>query len=108
MYLIIGAREPNIAGYHLGDNAMWGKHTNYEATTRIPMMFHIPGVTSPDSDFRYIDVLAGNLTHTAQRPTPVQPRLRTDALVEAVDLYPTLAELAGLMNLVSLVLYIIV
>ncbi|KAK7097483.1 iduronate 2-sulfatase-like [Littorina saxatilis] len=83
-------------GYHLGDNAMWGKHTNYEATTRIPMMFHIPGVTSPDSDFRYIDVLAGNLTHTAQRPTPVQPRLRTDALVEAVDLYPTLAELAGL------------
>jgi len=57
-------------GYHLGDHGMWTKHTNYEQANRIPMIISAPGVTKPES--------------------------RSGALVETVDIYPTLCELAGL------------
>ncbi|HNQ89760.1 MAG TPA: sulfatase [Verrucomicrobiota bacterium] len=57
-------------GYHLGDHGMWTKHTNYEEANRIPLVVVAPGVA--------------------------QPGTVTQALVETVDLYPTLAELAGL------------
>ncbi len=57
-------------GFHLGDHGIWTKHTNYEQATRIPLMIAAPGVTR-----------AGTVT---------------EQLTESVDLYPTLAELAGL------------
>jgi iduronate 2-sulfatase len=57
-------------GWHLGDHGMWCKHSNYEEATRIPLLIMAPGVTKPGT--------------------------RTRALVETVDLYPTLCELAGL------------
>lgn len=57
-------------GWHLGDHGMWCKHTNYEQATHIPLLISVPGVTKPGT--------------------------RTEALAETVDLYPTLAELAGL------------
>jgi iduronate 2-sulfatase len=57
-------------GWHLGDHGWWCKHDNYEQTTRIPLLVSAPGVTK-----------AGT---------------RTSALAETVDIYPTLAELAGL------------
>ncbi len=56
-------------GWHLGDHGMWCKHTNYEQATRIPLLVSIPGTTSG-----------------VHRPQ----------LVESVDVYPTLCELAGL------------
>ncbi len=55
-------------GWHLGDHGMWCKHTNYEQATRIPLLVAAPGAKA---------------THS-------------QALVETVDLYPTLADLAGL------------
>ncbi len=57
-------------GWHLGDHSMWCKHTNYEQATRIPFMIAAPGTSK-----------AG--THSP-------------AMVETVDLFPTLLELAGL------------
>jgi iduronate 2-sulfatase len=57
-------------GWHLGDHGMWCKHSNYEEATRIPLLIAAPGVTTPGT--------------------------RTRALVETIDLYPTLCELAGL------------
>ena len=57
-------------GWHLGDHGMWCKHTNYEQAARIPLIVVAPGVTA---------------SATA-----------SDALVESVDVYPTLCELAGL------------
>ncbi|MBB3209461.1 iduronate 2-sulfatase [Rhodopirellula rubra] len=59
-------------GFHLGDHGFWTKHTNYEQAARIPIFIVAPGVTQPNSQ-------------TAQ-------------LTETVDIYPTLAELAGLPN----------
>lgn len=57
-------------GYHLGDHGSWTKHTNYEQANRIPIIVVAPGVTEPGS--------------------------QSMALVETVDLYPTLCQLAGL------------
>lgn len=56
-------------GWHLGDHSIWCKHTNFEQAARIPLI-----IADPDG--------AGNA--------------RTSALIETVDLYPTLAELAGI------------
>jgi arylsulfatase A-like enzyme len=55
-------------GFHLGDHGMWGKHTTMEQANRVPMMIHVPGEK-------------GGYATT---------------LVELLDLFPTLAELAGL------------
>lgn len=57
-------------GFHLGDLGIWTKHTNYEQANRIPIFIIAPGVTKPGSS--------------------------TKQLAESVDIYPTLAELAGL------------
>jgi len=57
-------------GWHLGDMGVWGKATNYEVATRVPLMIWTP------------DMPAGARGRT------------TDVLVELVDMYPTLCELA--------------
>lgn len=57
-------------GFHLGDQGMWGKHTNFEQSTLTPLIIRSPEVARPGS--------------------------QTEALVELVDIFPTLCELAGL------------
>ncbi len=57
-------------GMHLGENGQWGKLTNFEAATRVPLIIAAPGARAPGT--------------------------ATDALVELVDLYPSLCDLAGL------------
>ncbi|WP_303317282.1 sulfatase [Flavivirga abyssicola] len=59
-------------GWHLGDMGIWGKATNYEIATRVPMMIWTP------------DMPEGSQGKT------------TNALVELIDMYPTLADLTGL------------
>jgi len=73
-----GVRENTIIllwsdhGWHLGDMGIWGKATNYEIATRVPMIIWTP------------DMPAENRGKS------------TNALVELIDMYPTLTELAGL------------
>jgi iduronate 2-sulfatase len=57
-------------GWHLGDHGMWTKHTNYEQATRIPLLVVAPGIT--------------------------RAKQHASALVETVDIFPTLCELARL------------
>jgi arylsulfatase A-like enzyme len=71
----LGIRENTIImlwgdhGWHLGEHGIWGKATNYEIATRVPLIVSAPGRSH----------------NTA-----------SDALVELVDMYPTLSELANL------------
>ncbi len=72
-----GLREKTIVavlgdhGYHLGDKGgLWRKNTLYEASLRVPLIVSVPALASPGA--------------------------AASGLVELVDLYPTLVELAGL------------
>ena len=57
-------------GWHLGEMGIWGKATNYEIATRVPFIVWTP-------DMKY-------------------PGRSTNGIVELLDVYPTLCELAGL------------
>lgn len=54
-------------GWHLGEMSAWGKMTNYEVGTRVPLLLSAPGIAPA----------------------------RTDAFAELVDLYPTLCDLTA-------------
>lgn len=57
-------------GFKLGEYGSWSKHTNFEIDTHIPLIIKAPGTTKAGS--------------------------RSSALVETVDIFPTLTQLAGL------------
>ncbi|MBT7865742.1 MAG: sulfatase-like hydrolase/transferase, partial [Opitutales bacterium] len=57
-------------GWHLGDLGTWGKHTAFEHALRSPLIVRAPSMEDPG--------------------------VISDALIETVDIYPTLAELFGL------------
>lgn len=57
-------------GYHLGEHQLWCKTTNFELDTRVPLIVYVPGQERPGSS--------------------------SDAIVELVDIYPTLADICSL------------
>lgn len=58
-------------GFHIGEQSLWGKTSNFELDARVPLI-----IAAPDYE-------AGHRTETF-------------ALAELIDLYPTLADLAGI------------
>ncbi|KLU02818.1 sulfatase [Rhodopirellula islandica] len=57
-------------GFHIGEKTLWGKTSNFELDARVPLI-----IADPRTD---------------------QTGQRTNCLTELVDLYPTLASLAGI------------
>ena len=53
-------------GFHLGEQGLWGKNTLFEVSTRSPLIVSVPGQTCQG--------------------------VKTDALTELVDIYPTLCD----------------
>jgi len=72
----LGLRDKTIVilwgdhGYQLGEHGTWNKRTNWELAARVPLIISVPGQSH-----------AGD---------------QTNALVELLDIYPTLLELCGL------------
>lgn len=58
-------------GFHIGEQSLWGKTSNFELDARVPLIVADPRV--PESQGK-----------------------QTEALAELLDLYPTLAEMAGI------------
>ncbi|HEY2415505.1 MAG TPA: sulfatase [Pirellulaceae bacterium] len=56
-------------GYHLGEQTLWAKTSNFELDARVPFLISAPGMAKGS---------------------------RTEALAELLDIYPTLVELCGL------------
>jgi choline-sulfatase len=56
-------------GWNLGDHKLWGKHVTFETALKTPLIIKVPGKTNGK---------------------------KTDAIIEYVDVYPSLAELVGL------------
>ncbi len=56
-------------GWHLGEHAIWGKHSLFEESLHAPMIIHDPRTK--------------------------QKGFKTHAIVETLDIFPTLCELAG-------------
>lgn len=56
-------------GWHLGEHAIWGKHSLFEESLRAPLIIHYPGMKNASS--------------------------KTQAIVETIDIFPTLCELTG-------------
>lgn len=57
-------------GWHLGEHAVWGKHTLFEEALRSPLIINYPGLP--------------------------QPGISTDTIAETIDIFPTLCDLSGL------------
>lgn len=57
-------------GWHLGEHAIWGKHSLFEESLRSPLIISYAGLPDPGA--------------------------ASDAVVESIDLFPTLCELTGL------------
>ena len=72
----LGQRDKTIVvlwgdhGWHLGEHAIWGKHALFEESLRSPLIISYPGMASAGES--------------------------TQAVVESLDLFPTLADLAKL------------
>ena len=79
----LGLRDKTIVvlwgdhGWNLGEHTLWCKHANYSTSMRTPLIIRRPQ----------------EQTHTANQATQ---NIQSEALVELVDLYPSLCELAGL------------
>ena len=57
-------------GYHLGDHFLWGKVTLFDIGAKVPFIVRAPGLTKPGTT--------------------------SEAMVELIDIYPTVAHLTGL------------
>ena len=57
-------------GWHLGEHAIWGKHTLFEESLRSPLIISYPGIPKPGEPAR--------------------------SIVETLDIFPTVCEVAGI------------
>jgi len=67
-------------GWHLGEKEHWGKATGWYRATRVPLILVPPKSLSTD----------------ANEGGEIQRGVRCDSPVNLIDLYPTIAEIAGL------------
>ena len=96
-------------GWSLGEHGEWAKFSNYEETTRVPLILALSGTLT---NFTAVDLQkeknewlsCDNSVHLDCRARFLEkhrrrPRNEQTSLVELVDLFPSLVDLAGLPRL---------
>ncbi|KAL4631555.1 iduronate 2-sulfatase [Arapaima gigas] len=81
-------------GWSLGEHGEWAKYSNFDVATRVPLIIYVPGVMTGDEvpgrkTFPFWDVF-----HHPHKRFPEGRAVKN--VVELVDLFPTVSELAGL------------
>jgi len=77
-------------GWSLGDHGDWCKYENFEVVTKVPLIVHTPQtMKSFKASFRFMDILE-------QPDMKFKKGATSNELVELVDLFPTLSQLANL------------
>ncbi|KAJ8281732.1 hypothetical protein COCON_G00042510 [Conger conger] len=81
-------------GWSLGEHGEWAKYSNFDVATRVPLIVHVPGLTSApqkpgEQAFPFVDVFSHSVRKFANGRAVRE-------IVELVDLFPTLSELGGL------------
>lgn len=81
-------------GWSLGEHGEWAKYSNFDVALRVPLIIYVPGTTAPtpkpgDKTFPFLDPFQ----HT---PDTVSKGTVVREVVELVDLFATVSELAGL------------
>uniref|UniRef100_A0A3B4D5J5 Iduronate 2-sulfatase n=1 Tax=Pygocentrus nattereri TaxID=42514 RepID=A0A3B4D5J5_PYGNA len=81
-------------GWSLGEHGEWAKYSNFDVATRVPLIVYKPGVTSPlprpgEKTFSYVDVFENTQEQFGKG-------YKVHSMVELVDVFPTLASMAGL------------
>lgn len=78
-------------GFHLSEEGMWCKQNTREIGARVPLVISVPGLTpSPPSA-----PVSAPPQQAAQSAAAIEARV-SHAIVELVDIYPTMMEFAGL------------
>ena len=83
-------------GWSMGEHGEWSKYENFDITTKVPLLLHVPGITDQlhhhhrSEKFKFKNVF--------QRRSTLSSKVRHKSrnLVELVDIFPTLAEVCGL------------
>ncbi|XP_066589789.1 iduronate 2-sulfatase isoform X2 [Prorops nasuta] len=93
-------------GWSMGEHAEWAKYSNFDVAVRVPLMISVPGLTYKTSNIwtekklnlQYGYKTGNELTRTSLRISTHSHYFKIvflDALVELVDVFPTVAHLAG-------------
>lgn len=70
----------------MGEHSEWAKYSNFDVALRVPLIMSIPGLTDINDDSDQKNVLGKRC---------LRENLMVDEVVELIDLFPTIVNLAG-------------
>lgn len=83
-------------GWSLGEHQEWSKYSNFEVATKVPLFIHVPGISDSYTFRKYgFHRTLVFKTNNSLKSINEAKSVSTE-LVELVDIFPTLADLAGL------------
>ncbi|XP_054008489.1 iduronate 2-sulfatase isoform X1 [Hylaeus anthracinus] len=93
-------------GWSLGEHAVWAKYSNFDVALRVPLIISIPGLTLNTKHLRKNNSLEEHFLYSKRKLKNMQSKygifdalgkqIIIDSVVELVDLFPTIADLANI------------